>query len=143
MLLSIGQYRLGSGQPDATGTWRFTVVVPQINAGTYGLSATCLIARNGVDENAGIYVGPEFTVTAGSGGPPEPTTPTAHQTSNTALIIGLIVAAVVAVAAVAYAIWLRRKNRRGGPPPAGPAPDPGRGPTPDPSGGSTPPDTFA
>jgi hypothetical protein len=131
VLLSLGQYRLGSGAPDASGNWRFTVTIPQVNVGTYGMSATCLVARNGVDENAGIYVGPEFTVTAGSGGPAEPTTPAAHQTDNTALIVGLIVAVVIAIAAIAYAIWLRRKHgKEPGPPQTPVAP-------------RTPPDTFA
>jgi hypothetical protein len=131
VLLSLGQYRLGSGAPDASGNWRFTVTIPQVNVGTYGMSATCLVARNGVDENAGIYVGPEFTVTAGSGGPAEPTTPTAHQTDNTALIVGLIVAVVIAIAAIAYAIWLRRKHGKEPGPPQAPVPQ------------RTPPDTFA
>jgi len=130
VLLSIGQYRLGSGAPDSSGNWRFTVAVPQVNPGTYGLSATCLVSRNGVDENAGIYTGPEYTVTAGSGGPAEPTTPSAHGTDNTALIIGLIVAVVVAIAAIAYAIWLRRKHSKETAP-AVAAPR------------QTPPDTFA
>jgi hypothetical protein len=112
VLLSIGPNRLGSGPADNVGNWRFTVAVPQIAPGTYGLAATCLISRNGVDENAGIYVGPDFTVTQGSGGPPEPTTPDAHKSDNTPLIVGFIVAVVVAVAAVAYAIWLRRKHRK-------------------------------
>src|SRR5690348_11570446 len=112
VLLSLGQFRLGSGAPDSTGHWRFTVVVPQVNPGTYGLSAACLVARNGVDENAGMYVGPEFTVKAGSG-PAPPTTPEVHKSNSgtTALLIGLIVAVVVAIAAIAYAISLRRKHR--------------------------------
>jgi hypothetical protein len=142
VLLSIGQFRLGSGAPDSSGNWRFTVVVPQVNVGTYGLSATCLVSRNGVDENAGIYVGPEFTVTQGSG-PPPPTTPESHSSSsNTALVIGLIVAIVVALAAIGYAIYQHRKHRKqlaaAG---AGPAPG-GAGPGPRPPGGG-PPDTFA
>src|SRR6266568_5540578 len=99
VLLSIGQFRLGSGAPDSSGHWRFTVVVPQVNVGTYGLSATCLVSRNGVDENAGIYVGPEFTVTQGSG-PPPPTTPEVHESNNTPLVIGLIVAVVIAIVAI-------------------------------------------
>ena len=145
VLLSIGQFRLGSGAPDAAGNWRFTVVVPQVNPGTYGLAATCLVSRNGVDENAGIYVGPDFVVTQGSG-PPPPNTPEAHKSDNTALIIGLIVAVVVAIAAIAYALWLRSKHRKelaaatgagpGGPPTAG-------GPTTAGGPGSAPPDTFA
>src|SRR5204863_718798 len=88
VLLSIGPNRLGSGPADTVGNWRFTVPVPQINPGTYGLAATCLISRNGVDENAGIYVGPDFTVTEGSG-PPPPTTPQKNKSANTWLIIGL------------------------------------------------------
>lgn len=142
VLLSIGQFRLGSGAPDSAGNWRFNVVVPQVNPGTYGLAATCLVSRNGVDENAGIYVGPDFVVTQGSG-PAPPTTPEAHKSDNTALIIGLVVAVVIAIAAIAYALWLRSKHRKelaaatgggpGGPPTAG---SPG-GP------GSAPPDTFA
>jgi len=131
VLLSIGQYRLGSGAPDSSGNWRFTVTVPQVNVGTYGLSATCLISRNGVDENAGIYTGPEYTVTAGSGGPAEATTPTANETDNTALIIGLIVAVVVAIAAIAYAIWQHRKHKKETAPEPAPAPR------------QPPPDTFA
>jgi hypothetical protein len=135
VLLSVGQFRLGSGAPDASGAWRFTVVVPQINVGTYGLSATCLVSRNGVDENAGIYTGPEFTVTQGSG-PPPPTTPDVHGSNNTPLIVGLIVAVVVAIAAIAYAIYLHRKRRNelgaAGAPRAAT-----RGP------GTGPPDTFA
>jgi hypothetical protein len=94
--------------------------------GTYGLAATCLISRNGVDENAGIYTGPSFTVTQGGQGPPEPTTPTAHKSDNTPLLIGLIVAIVVALAALAWALSLRAKHRRaiagGGPGPGAPPP---------------------
>lgn len=112
VLLSIGPNRLGSGPADSVGNWRFTVTVPAIAPGTYGLAATCLVSRNGVDENAGIYVGPDFTVTPGSGGPPEPTTPTAHESDNTALLIGLIVAVVIAIAAIAYALWLRSKHKK-------------------------------
>jgi hypothetical protein len=151
VLLSIGQFRLGSGAPDSAGNWRFTVVVPQVNPGTYGLAATCLVSRNGVDENAGIYVGPDFVVTQGSG-PPPPTTPEAHKSDNTALIIGLVVAVVIAIAAIAYALWLRSKHRKelaaatdtgpGGPPTAGGPPTPGGSPTPG-GPGSAPPDTFA
>jgi hypothetical protein len=135
VLLSIGPNRLGSGPADSVGNWRFTVAVPQIQQGTYGLAATCLLSRNGVDENAGIYVGPDFTVTPGSGGPPPPTTPAANKSSNTALIIGLIAAVVIAIAALAYAIYLRRKHRRdtaaAGAGPGSPRP------------GTRPPDTFA
>jgi hypothetical protein len=144
VLLSIGQFRLGSGAPDSSGHWRFTVVVPQLNVGTYGLTATCLVARNGVDENAGIYVGPEFTVTQGSGGPQPPTTPDTHSSSssNTALVIGLIVAIVVSLAAVGYAIYQHNKHRKQlaaagvGRAPSGPGPS-SRPP------GTGPPDTFA
>ena len=137
VLLSLGQFRLGSGAPDSSGHWRFTVVVPQVNVGTYGLSATCLVSRNGVDENAGIYVGPEFTVTQGSG-PPPPTTPEVHESSNnTPLVIGLIVAVVIAIAAIAYAISLRRKHRKEL---AAASRGPGAGAAP---GGPQPPDTFA
>jgi hypothetical protein len=135
VLLSIGQFRLGSGAPDASGNWRITVVVPQINVGTYGLSATCLVSRNGVDENAGIYTGPEFTVTQGSG-PPPPTTPDVHGSNNTPLLVGLIVAIVVAIAAIAYAIYQHRKRRREAAA-TGTAPGAPRGP------GAGPPDTFA
>ena len=142
VLLSIGQFRLGSGAPDSSGNWRFTVVVPQINVGSYGLSATCLVARNGVDENAGIYTGPEFTVSQGSG-PPPPSTPEVHKTDNTALIIGLIVAAVVAVAAIAYAIYLRRKHRKELASAGTPGAAPGSGAPPGAGPGPTPPDTFA
>jgi phosphotransferase system glucose/maltose/N-acetylglucosamine-specific IIC component len=141
VLLSIGPNRLGSGPADTVGNWRFTVPVPQINPGTYGLAATCLLSRNGVDENAGIYVGPDFTVTAGSGGPPPPTTPTANKSANTALIIGLIAAVVIAIAAIAWALYLRSKHRKelaaAG---AGPGAGPGPGGAPP---GSRPPDTFA
>jgi len=143
VLLSLGQFRLGSGAPDTSGNWRFTVVVPQVNAGTYGLSATCLVSRNGVDENAGIYLGPEFTVRQGTG-PPPPTTPEVHETNNTPLIIGLIVAVVIAIAAIAYALWLRAKHKKesatAGPGAAGtPGPQP---PAPEPPA-QEPPDTFA
>ena len=144
VLLSLGQFRLGSGAPDSSGHWRFTVVVPQVNAGTYGLSATCLVSRNGVDENAGIYVGPEFTVTQGSG-PPPPTTPEVHESSSssTPLVIGLIVAVVIAIAAIAYAIWLRRKHGKVSAA-SGPGPGGGGPPTPGPQPpGPQPPDTFA
>ena len=146
VLLSIGPNRLGSGPADTVGNWRFTVTVPQVNPGTYGLAATCLISRNGVDENAGIYVGPDFTVTEGSG-PPPPTTPTANKSANTWLIIGLIVAVVIAIAAIIWALYLRNKHKKamaaagGGP---GTYPGPGQGPGPSgPSPGSNPPDTFA
>jgi len=132
VLLSIGQFRLGSGAPDSTGHWRLTVVVPQVNVGTYGLSATCLVSRNGVDENAGIYVGPDFTVTQGSG-PPPPATPDTHKSDSTPLLVGLIVAVVVAIAAIAYAIYLHRKRRKE----LAAAATPGARP------GPTPPDTFA
>ena len=138
VLLSIGPYRLGSGPADNVGNWHFNVTLPQIQPGTYGLAATCLISRNGVDENAGIYVGPDFLVRTGSG-PPEPTTPTANagssSSSNTALVIGLIVAVVIAIAAIAWALWLRSKHKKelaaaqAGPRGAGP--------------GAAPPDTFA
>ena len=111
VLVSIGQLRAGSGAGDRVGNWRFNVIVPQMAPGTYELLATCLISRNGVDENAGIYTGPTFTVTQGSG-PPEPTTPDVHKSDNTPLLIGLIVAIVVAIAALAWALWLRAKHRR-------------------------------
>ncbi len=111
VLLSVGPYRLGSGPADNNGNWRFNVSVPQVPVGTYGLGATCLISRNGVDENAGIYIGPDFTVTAGAGGPSEPTTPDAHKSGSTGLLIGLIVAVVVALAAIAYAVWVQRTHR--------------------------------
>jgi len=144
VLLSIGQFRLGSGAPDSAGNWRFTVVVPQVNPGTYGLAATCLVSRNGVAENAGIYGGPDFVVTQGTG-PQPPVTPEAHKTDNTALIIGLIVAVVIAIAAIAYALWLRSKHRKElaaatGAGPVGPGPG-----SPGPAGGPgpAPPDTFA
>jgi hypothetical protein len=145
VLLSIGQFRLGSGPADSSGNWRFTVVVPQVGVGTYGLSATCLVSRNGVDENAGIYVGPEFTITQGSG-PPPPNTPETNTSDNTALVVGLIVAVVVALAAIGYAIYQHRKHRKelaaaGGPGPVprgGSGPAPGAGPP-----GTGPPDTFA
>ena len=137
VLASIGQFRLGSGPADKVGNWKFSVTVPQVPTGTYRLTATCLISRNGVDENAGIYIGPLFTVTAGQG-PTEPTTPAAHEeesSDNTALIIGLIVAVVVAIAAIIWALVLRNKHKKaqaaasggdptfsgpgaGGPPPA-------------------------
>jgi len=139
VLLSIGPIRLGSGPADTVGNWRFTVTVPQIQQGTYGLAATCLLSRNGVDENAGIYVGPDFTVTPGSGGPPPPTTPEANKSNNTALIIVLIVAVVIAIAAIAWARYLRSKHRKAlaaagaGPGPGGPPP----------SSGGPPTDTFA
>jgi hypothetical protein len=150
VLLSIGPNRLGSGPADTVGNWHFTVVVPQITPGTYGLAATCLISRNGVDENAGIYVGPDFTVTQGSGGPPAPTTPQANKSNNTALIIGLIVAVVIAIAAIVWALYLRNKHRKAlaaaGASPGTPSGGPGAGAGPGPGGtppGPTPPDTFA
>lgn len=142
VLLSIGPSRLGSGPADTNGNWRFTVAVPQLTPTIYGLAATCLVSRNGVDENAGIYVGPDFTVTAGSGGPPEPTTPDAHKSDNTALIIGLIVAAVIAIAAIAYAIWLRRKHAKAAAA-TGAGPTPGPGPGPDPGDDWAPPGSVA
>jgi len=112
VLVSIGDLRAGSGAADRVGNWRFNVTVPQMAPGTYGLAATCLISRNGVDENAGIYTGPSFTVTPGTGGPAEATTPDVHKSGNTPLLIGLIVAIVVAIAALAWALWLRAKHRR-------------------------------
>ena len=142
VLLSIGPYRLGSGPADNVGNWHFNVTLPQIQPGTYGLAATCLISRNGVDENAGIYVGPDFLVKTGSG-PPEPTTPTTNtssSSSNTALIIGLIVAIVIAIAAIAWALWLRSKHKKELAEGAGPGRPPGTGPGPTDTG---PTDTFA
>jgi len=136
VLLSIGPNRLGSGPADTVGNWRFTVTVPQIQQGTYGLAATCLLSRNGVDENAGIYVGPDFTVTPGSGGPPPPTTPEANKSNNTELIIGLIVAVVIAIAAIAWALYLRSKHRKALAAGAGPGGPP-------PGSGGPPTDTFA
>jgi hypothetical protein len=130
VLVSIGELRAGSGAADRVGNWRFNVTVPQMKAGTYGLAATCLISRNGVDENAGIYAGPNFTVTEGSG-PPEPTTPDVHKSSssNTGLLIGLIAAIVVAIAALTWALVLRAKHRRAA---AGAGSSIGTGPSPPP-----------
>jgi len=118
VLVSIGQLRAGSGAADHVGNWRFNVTVPQMAPGNYELLATCLISRNGVDENAGIYTGPTFIVTQGSG-PPEATTPDVGKSDNTPLLIGLIVAVVVALAALAWALSLRAKHRRAT---AGPGP---------------------
>jgi hypothetical protein len=116
VLLSIGSFRLGSGPANNVGAWKFSVTVPQIPAGSYGLAATCLISRNGVDENAGIYTGPEFSVAASSGqAPTEPTTPAANKSSgsdNTGLLIGLIAASVIAVAAIIWALALRSRHRK-------------------------------
>ena len=114
VLASIGPYRLGSGPADDVGNWRLTLTVPQVPTGTYRLTATCLLSRNGVDENAGIYTGPLFVVMPGQG-PPEPTTPAANTSEgddNTALIIGLIVAVVVAIAALIWALTLRSKHKK-------------------------------
>jgi hypothetical protein len=114
VLASIGQFRLGSGPADNVGNWKLSVTVPQIPTGTYRLTATCLISRNGVDENAGIYTGPLFNATPGQG-PPEPTTPAAEKSEssdNTALVIGLIVAVVVAIAAIVWALVLRNKHKK-------------------------------
>jgi len=138
VLVSLGQTRVGSGPGDRVGNFRFNVTVPNIPTGTYGFAATCLISRNGVDENAGIFVGPDFTVTQVSG-PPEPTTPAANKSSssNTPLLIGLIAAVVVAIAALIWALVLRARHKKaaaaagaGIRPGAGPGAGPGAPPPP-------------
>jgi len=137
VLVSLGQTRVGSGPGDRVGNFRFNVTVPNIPTGTYGFAATCLISRNGVDENAGIFVGPDFTVTQASG-PPEPTTPDANKSSssNTGLLIGLIAAVVVAIAALIWALVLRARHKKAAAA-AGAGTRPGTGP------GAPPPGSVA
>src|SRR2546421_566791 len=132
----LGQTRVGSGPGDRVGNFRFNVTVPNIPTGTYGFAATCLISRNGVDENAGIFVGPDFTVTQVSG-PPEPTTPAANKSSssNTGLLIGLIAAVVVAIAALIWALVLRARHKKAAAA-AGAGTRPGTGPGAPPPPGS-------